>query len=57
MALKKKAQAEDAESRALRRMQAFDQSDSDLEQDNSDVSEQEASEGEDNEDESEQDDA
>ncbi|KAF9171242.1 rRNA biogenesis protein rrp36 [Mortierella sp. AD011] len=57
MALKKKAQAEDAESRALRRMQTFDQSDSDLEQDNSDVSEQEASEEGDDEDESEQDDA
>ncbi|KAF9113331.1 rRNA biogenesis protein rrp36 [Mortierella sp. AM989] len=39
MALKSKAQAEDGESRALRRMQAFDQSDSDLD----DISEQEMS--------------
>ncbi|KAF8975472.1 rRNA biogenesis protein rrp36 [Entomortierella lignicola] len=56
MALKHKAQAEDAESRALRRMQAFDQSDSDLEQGNSENSEQEDSEENESEDESEQDD-
>ncbi|KAG0247180.1 hypothetical protein BG011_001897 [Mortierella polycephala] len=47
---------EDAESRALRRMQAFDQSDSDLDQGNSDNSEQDESEEDESEDQDESED-
>ncbi|KAF9575421.1 rRNA biogenesis protein rrp36 [Mortierella alpina] len=53
MALRsKKPQAEDAEARAMRRMQTFDQSDSDLDQSNSDASEQEDPSEEESEEES-----
>ncbi|KAF9387664.1 rRNA biogenesis protein rrp36 [Podila verticillata] len=60
MAIKPRAQAEDAAERAMRRMQAFDQSDSDLDHGNSDASDQEESEeeedgSEENEEDSEQD--
>ncbi|KAG0035272.1 rRNA biogenesis protein rrp36 [Podila clonocystis] len=59
MAIKPRVQTEDAAERAMRRMQAFDQSDSDLDHGNSDESGQEEPEEEedesDNEDDSEQD--
>ncbi|KAF9318021.1 rRNA biogenesis protein rrp36 [Podila horticola] len=60
MAIKPRAQVEDAAERAMRRMQAFDQSDSDLDHGNSGASDQEESEeededSEDNEEDSEQD--